>query len=666
MTRYFAIFVFSVTSACACGPWIPEAYVLRNDDVFYAPPEVGFAAELKYLIPEGVPHAAVLDAVQSPDLELAEVLAATELDAEAQAVLLAEYRAFREVLNEAKVYLDRQEFEYYQPSVDELERSKVLAAFEALTVPDGLPDAFQHYLAGALAYYKKDFDAARVHWQAVLDLPESERQPRAVMAAYMIGKLGGTDAPRYFQMVRALVEQGYADAQGLAAASYGREARYYLYDSNLKERYGLAIHLYLQQWGAGYGNASWSLSVAAREAFENADATMLHALARDADARAVLTAYLMTECYGDSKNLQRFLSALPSPDALSLKEAGRFALIEYQQNNISATRLWLQYADAQDGLALWVRSKLLLRDGHIEAGRTLMLALTTEMDAGRVDWRRVNTQHAWGELGLLMLREQSFVEAADCFYKSGSWEDCAYVLERLLHVDELITWGGQLKPIDPEAVHSDFDGAPALIARRLMREGRFEAALGFFDTELQTVARAYVAAMQGASDSQAEPTSRARQYWEAARLMRDYGMSLVGSELAPDFAWQGGSFEWSDTFEARAEKYYEPNYRINQMTWEESKRAAATVVRPNKRFHYRYRAALLAELAAGLLPNNDENAARIYCLAGEWLRLRDPEAADRCYKLLVVRCPETELGAAAAKVNWFPEVDLALFEPFAE
>ena len=71
-------------------------------------------------------------------------------------------------------------------------------------------------------------------------------------------------------------------------------------------------------------------------------------------------------------------------------------------------------------------------------------------------------------------------------------------------------------------------------------------------------------------------------------------------------------------------------------------------------------------MAAGLLPNNDENAARIYCLAGEWLRLRDPEAADRCYKLLVVRCPETELGAAAAKVNWFPEVDLALFEPFAE
>ncbi|CAA6689925.1 MULTISPECIES: hypothetical protein [unclassified Lentimonas] len=666
MTRFFTVFLLSISSCFACGPWIPEAYVLRNDDVFYAPPEVGFAAELKYLIPEGVPYAAVLDEVLSPEMELAEVLASSGLDADAQVALLAEYREFRQVLNKAKDYLDRQEFEYYQPPVDEIERAEALAAFEALSVPSALPETFQYYLDGALAYYKKDFDAARVHWQALLDLPEPERQTRAVMAAYMIGKLGEADTPKYFQLVRALVAQGYTDTQGLAAASYGREARYYLYDSNSKERYRSAIRLYLQQWGAGYSNASWSLGVTAREAFENADAAMLHGLVRDADARAVLTAYLMTECYGESTNLQRFLSALPSPDALTLKEAGRFALIEYQQNNISATRLWLQYADAQDGLALWVRSKLLLRDGRIEEGRTLMLALTTEMDAGRVDWRRVNTEHAWGELGLLMLREKSFVQAADCFNKSGSWEDCAYVLERVLYVDELIAWGKQLKPVDPDAVHSDFDGAHALIARRLMREGRFDAALEFFDPEVQTIASEYVAAMRGASDSKADAASRARQYWAAARLMRDYGMSLVGSELAPDFAWHGGSFEWGDTYEERAENYYEPNFRLNQMTWEESKRAAATVVRPNKRFHYRYRAAQLAELAAGLLPNNDEDAARIYCQAGDWLRLRDPETADRCYKLLVVRCPETELGAAAAEVNWFPEVDLALFEPFAE
>ena len=79
MTRFFVVFHLSVTSALACGPWIPEAYVLRNDDVFYAPPEVGFAAELKYLIPEGVPHAAVLDEVLTPEAELAGALAKTEL-----------------------------------------------------------------------------------------------------------------------------------------------------------------------------------------------------------------------------------------------------------------------------------------------------------------------------------------------------------------------------------------------------------------------------------------------------------------------------------------------------------------------------------------------------------------------------------------------------------
>lgn len=665
MIRCFVVFLLSVTSACACGPWIPEAYVLRNDDVFYAPPEVGFAAELKYLIPEAVPHAAVLDAMLTPEAELAGALAQTELSAVEQESVLADYVEFRRVLREAKVYLEESVFEYYQPPVNTLEQAKALAAFEALKVPDHLPEEFTYYLEGALAYYKNDAGHARSQWQAVLGLPESQRRLRSVMAAYMLGKLGGGDAPQYFQIVRELVSQGFVDPQGLAAASYGREARYCLYGSHAKGRYRLAMDLYLKQWATGYHNAAWSLSVTAREAFENADDAMLSDLVRDADTRAVLTAYLMAKS-GDASHLQRFVKVLPAPDELTLEEAGRFALIEYQQNNISATRLWLKYASPSDGLALWVQSKLLLRDGHIDEGRTLMLALTQEMGAGRVDWRRVNTEHAWGELGLLHLKKNAFVEAADCFYKSGSWEDCAYVLERLLHVDELIEWGRAVPRVEQEDQKFFGSDSQALIARRLMREGRFHDALEFFTPAMQALAQRYVSAMQAASDSQAAPEQRARHYWAAARLMRDHGMSLVGSELAPDFAWHGGSYEWGDTFELRAENYYESGYRINCMTRQESERAEATRVRPYQRFHYRYRAVLLAELAAGLLPNNSEDAARIYCQAGEWLRLRDPEAADRCYKLLVVRCPETELGAAAAKVNWFPEVDLALFEPFAE
>jgi len=103
---------------------------------------------------------------------------------------------------------------------------------------------------------------------------------------------------------------------------------------------------------------------------------------------------------------------------------------------------------------------------------------------------------------------------------------------------------------------------------------------------------------------------------------------------------------------------------IHTPTRSESERNESTPVYPDKRYHYRYRAAELAELAAGLLPNNDENAARIYQIAGGWIKLRDPQAANQIYRQLVVHCPDTELGRKAAESRWFPEVEKDRFQPF--
>jgi hypothetical protein len=83
---------------------------------------------------------------------------------------------------------------------------------------------------------------------------------------------------------------------------------------------------------------------------------------------------------------------------------------------------------------------------------------------------------------------------------------------------------------------------------------------------------------------------------------------------------------------------------------------------PEKRFHYRYRAAELAWWAASLLPNESEETARILHTAGGWLKARDPQAANPFYQALVLRCGGTELGRAAAKVRWFPRVT-AVAEP---
>src|SRR5205823_3426596 len=75
------------------------------------------------------------------------------------------------------------------------------------------------------------------------------------------------------------------------------------------------------------------------------------------------------------------------------------------------------------------------------------------------------------------------------------------------------------------------------------------------------------------------------------------------------------------------------------------------------RFHYRYQAAFLALDAAKLLPDNSDETARILCIAGSWLKNRDPQTADLFYKALVRRCRKTVLGAEADRKRWFPQID---------
>ena len=56
-------------------------------------------------------------------------------------------------------------------------------------------------------------------------------------------------------------------------------------------------------------------------------------------------------------------------------------------------------------------------------------------------------------------------------------------------------------------------------------------------------------------------------------------------------------------------------------------RVAASSPTPDKRFHYRYRAADLAWEAARLMPDNAPELAVLLCEAGGWLKARDPKAA---------------------------------------
>jgi len=99
------------------------------------------------------------------------------------------------------------------------------------------------------------------------------------------------------------------------------------------------------------------------------------------------------------------------------------------------------------------------------------------------------------------------------------------------------------------------------------------------------------------------------------------------------------------------------NLGVLAPTSEERQRIAENVPQPEKKFHYRYVALDLAWEAAQLMPDNSDETARVLCIAGSWIKVHDPKAADRFYKALVRRCRKTGIGAVADRKRWFPKLD---------
>lgn len=640
--------IFLSVRISACGPWIPESYVLRNDELFYAPPETGFAAELRYLLPADINERAVLSRRDAggPEtiLTLQTELRELQIPGEEKDALLAEYRRIRGLLNDIK---------NRGPGLKDEDKN----ALENLSIPQGIPEEFRLYLEGARAFYLKNMEKAAIHWEAVLALPENQRRHQSVASAYMLARSSGE-----YELVRRLAHAGFDDPLGLAAASYGWEAQRELHFGDKTK----AIDGYLKQWATGYGNAPQSLEAAAKAVFIDPTEETFQSLVAKPESRAVLTAYVLTR--RENENTRRYrdrlLQALPGAGELTVRDAGRFALLEYQQNQLDSARAWLDRADPKDALALWVRGKLLLRDGKIDEGRILIETLTQLMSVQGEDWRRLDTRRAWVELGLLYLREARFAKAAEAFRAAESWPDCAYVLERLLTVDDSVAWVQNMGLPKVQTMGYKILNPRDLVARRLMRAGRFEEAMKFFGKENLKAAQKYVMSLKKAEDVMLDATLRARHTWTAARVMRDQGMEIFGTELSPDYTWFGGRFQLEDLFKMRKAQQERGVPLINRATQKEIERGRDSAVKPEKRFHYRYLAADLAEQAADFLPKDDPDAARIYCIAGGWLKIRDPEAADRFFKLLVLRCPNTYLGKVANEINWFPNLEI-IPEPFS-
>jgi hypothetical protein len=584
-------------------------------------------------------------------------------------------------------------------------------------------------------------------FQAVLALPAEQGAPRAVWAAYALGRLHAErsmgeerDAERVsavaaFTQARTLALAGAPDPWGMAVGSYGEQARLYLSSpeqacdytdfmnatacasaitpADLKQ----ALALYAEQAARGSDSAVQSLRMIAEWLLH--DGSPATAMIDDPLSQQLLVAYslaLMGDIVNDDPNsatdyfansdstgqlgyadaaqgykgvsanpvLQRLVRAISQNGVQQAASVDRLAALAYRLGDY---RLAQTLVDKQTSvLASWVRAKLALRHGDSAAavqayaqaaqGFPTLDASIEPGEGGRIK----------AEQGVLSLSRGEYVQALDQFYASGYAEDLYYVAERVLTLEELKAYVDEhvpASPIPPKPVDfasfnaeqfstwrgqqaslafTQADQLRSLLARRMVRQGQIDQALGYFpddgdprntevgydyETDKPTLtamtprgwAKAYSDARHdGESDWFA--TDRAKAWFTAANLAREHGMEIMGYQQGPDFAEFGGAYTYGTGRESwqgsRDDGTFVPRDTPEQravadlpgplVTADERKRYAASEAKPAQTFHYRYVAVALAEKAADNLPARSQAFAAVLCQATSFVQNDQPRA----------------------------------------
>lgn len=465
------------------------------------------------------------------------------------------------------------------------------------------------------------------------------------------------EAQRHLREARALVAEGFSDPLGLAAASFGWEARAAL----LTKDFSNAITLYLAQHAAGDASAVPSLQRAARSAVDSYPRDY-EALVREPMVRRVVTAYFIARGlprYGEPgpvpEQLKAWAIALEQADIGAVPDADRIAWLAYEAGLFALAQRWADIAPIDSPEAHWIRAKLALRSGNLRGGEKFLRTALESLRLGEAHRARINA-----ELGRVCLAQDDFSGALSAALNGGHWEDAAFVAEKVMTLADLEAFVDRAVALKPEIILNSSWGRPEnltaalrhLLARRLARAGKAERAENYFSPEMRATYHAYVIAVQNGFDVTKPTAVRAEAFWNAAKIVRKDGMQLLGTELEPDWRIWEGLFETDPSAKARRNGPGNQGGVFAPTSVELTRLEKQTA--PAKRFHYRYRAAELAWWSASLLPNDSDETAQILATAGGWLKARDPQAAQPFYQALVIRCGNTALGRAAATKHWFP------------
>jgi len=542
-----------------------------------------------------------------------------------------------------------------------------------------LPLELRWYLAGAVAFGAGDNALAAGYFKKVLALPAEQRASRSTWAAYSLGRAlfamsaEANAAPdlleqsaKAFEQTRQLSIDGFSDPLELGVASLGEEARVVRAAGD----WNRAIELYATQnlHGSAVGYSSLKLLMADLMTLPE---DQVAELLKGQPVQQLVTASLISRLgwsFGEQPpNEQKMIKLLQNSTRGSLENADRLAAMNYQQGDYASAKAFLEHA-GDGGLAWWLRAKLAVRDGDTNAAAAAY-AKAAQAFPQNESWGERRTPdydyetlqpkcRVEGESAILALQRGDYLQAFDQLYRSQSiyWFDAATVAERVLTLEELKHYVDTQVPAPPPLSQQERDNYVPLpvaaslrnlLGRRLLREGHYEQALAYFENDgLRHKARLYGEQRQ-AADSAWWPTRRAAALFNAAWTAREWGMDILGYEMAPDYATFGGNYILEN-----AELKVGP-----LMAEDELKRQQASAAQPDQRYHYRFVATALASRAADNLPHTSQAFAAVLCEASGWNSSLEEQSA--IYQRYVKEGPYVEWAADFGHQCPYPDFENA-------
>ena len=444
------------------------------------------------------------------------------------------------------------------------------------------------------------------------------------------------------------------------------------------------------------------------------------ACAKDPDLRRLMTIFICSgggELATERQLIQsetdsyarRWVAALEAAGVSAEEDALRIANLQYSAGEWDMCAETLRRLPTDDPMAALLRSRINLRNrdvhgaiaslkpalhhGGLRPLSEYMSSASSRYYAESYDYylqADSDDKESWtarvrGELGVLLLKNQEYVDAMGAFYYSLNERDAAYVGECLLTLDELKrdvdqSWhrplmrpgspfedNGRFVPVRYEVRH--------LLARRLFRAGRWEEALPYFPDDVRATARRYVDLRRQADRWHFNRLARADAYWRAALIMAKQGDSLIHSDFghywSPDGSWFVRDLEVEQT--GWHEKPDLPKLRLETNNWkipntfaapsdDERKRAKNWIKLNLDKPDYAHRIASYAAVdlimkAVSYLPDNDVRGSLMLQYAGDILKYVDPKAVNPAYRTLAIRFRKTPLGNHAWNRHWFSHDD---------